>query len=46
MKIDSSRQTYDGRTNERTKIVTYWAPVGAKKSHKSIAWGSEALPNF
>ena len=30
MKIESSRQTWTERTNERTKIVTPWAPVGAK----------------
>ena len=29
-KIESFRQTRTGRTDERTKIVTSWAPVGAK----------------
>ena len=36
MKIDSSRQVWTERTDERTKISLYWAPVGAKKAGSAL----------
>ena len=41
---DLQLHTSEDRTNERTHIVTYWAPVGAKK-HEAVTFSQSPLAN-
>ena len=45
MKIESTRQTWFGRTDKQTKILTPWAAVGAKKYEiiRKILNGGESV---